>query len=160
MKDTRNASSAEPPAVVGVRASKLFFTTMIAALQDARILAAYAAPAVPEAWRSWEDTVKQRIEFGTAWLRVGLSVVDEIAIERARLAKDFSSDEDDRATPDDWVRQIKSAATRSTRLRNFGDDFRSAMIRVAALSIAAIETHDRHKMRHTEANSELSRGVK
>jgi hypothetical protein len=141
------SSTPPPPALLGVRASRLFFTTMIAALQDARILAAYAAQSVPDAWRTWEDTVKQRIEFGAAWLRVGLSVVDEIAIECAKWSRDQSVEEDDRISPEHWVKMIVVDAKRATRVDTFDRNFRSQMVKVAALAIQAIEAHDRAKMR-------------
>jgi len=72
-----------------------------------------------------------------------MSIYEEIAEERKRQDALWGGpDHDDRHHPNDWILFIVDHA-----MRAFHDphkNFRTQMIRVAALAVAAIETADRH----------------
>lgn len=66
----------------------------------------------------------------------------EILHERERQAAQWGgTSHDDRNRPNDWIAYICYHAAKGS----YKADFRKQMIRVAALAIAAIETHDRQQ---------------
>ncbi len=70
-------------------------------------------------------------------------LVDEVLAERVRQDNKYGKDKDDKNTTTDWIVHICSHATKSYMYHR---SFRDQMIRVAALAIAAIESHDRQQV--------------
>ena len=67
-----------------------------------------------------------------------------IDAERKRQDAGIGHEFDDKNTPSDWVTFItRQASEAATAIENFDSNYRTGMIRAAAICIAAIEAYDR-----------------
>ncbi len=72
------------------------------------------------------------------------AIFDEIDIERKRQDAGIGHEFDDKNTPSDWVTFItRQASEAATVIENFDSNYRTGMVRAAAMCIAAIEAFDR-----------------
>lgn len=74
------------------------------------------------------------------------TAVQDILTERAKQVENFE-DFDKSNTKNDWVSYISAysgrAAAKVRRNEREGNDFRSNMVKAAALALAAVEAHDK-----------------
>jgi hypothetical protein len=78
--------------------------------------------------------------------RWSVSIYDEIKAERTvQDAKWGGPSHDDEHVPSDWIRFIEEHAARACEWRSNMPKFRSQMVRIAALAVAAVESHDRRR---------------
>lgn len=73
-------------------------------------------------------------------------VLRDVRIERLRQDQKWGGpDHDDKHGPDDWCRWINAYMTWAKTMAEFDspEKYRKRMIQVAALAVAAVESHDR-----------------
>src|SRR5574341_470053 len=81
-------------------------------------------------------------------------IFDQIEDERDYQDAQWGTEFDDRNTANDWVTYITQYASRAGVMNVTPDDFEQAMVKVAALAVAAIETSQRNSgpaARHYDA---------
>jgi hypothetical protein len=75
---------------------------------------------------------------------MNIDLYSEINAERAYQDSKWGTDFDDENTANDWASYIVRYTARACEFNNTPDQFRTAMLKVASLAIAAIETVDRN----------------
>ncbi len=72
------------------------------------------------------------------------AIFDEIDIERKRQDACIGHEFDDKNTPSDWVTFItRQASEAATAIEDFDSNYRTGMVRAAAMCVAALEAFDR-----------------
>lgn len=71
-------------------------------------------------------------------------ILDEIGEERAYQERKWGSKFDDKNTRNDWVTYIVMYASAGARMDKGVEDFKEAMVKVAALAVAALQACERN----------------
>ncbi|MHA2063141.1 MAG: hypothetical protein ACXABY_02050 [Candidatus Thorarchaeota archaeon] len=71
-------------------------------------------------------------------------ILEDIRKEREYQVEKWGNDFDDKNTANDWVTYITMYASAGARMDASPEEFRTAMVKVATLAVAALEAIDRN----------------